>query len=135
MRSRVETTVPASIEKRGARTPARKPSSSGTRLRRLAYDGCNGRLARGRKLFLAHGSQGGELGFDFAGTYTKIIAPRLIEYVFDDRTAAVEFAETPEGVNVRVTFDAETTHPLEQQRGGWQAILDNFARYVKRAKA
>jgi uncharacterized protein YndB with AHSA1/START domain len=70
------------------------------------------------------------MGFDFAGTYTKIIAPRLIEYAFGDRTAAVEFAEMPEGVHVRATFDAETTHPLEQQRGGWQAILDNFARYV-----
>ena len=75
-------------------------------------------------------AKAGSVGFDFAGTYTKIIAPRLIEYAFGDRTGAVEFAETPEGVHVRVTFDAETTHPLEQQRGGWQAILDNFARYV-----
>ena len=73
----------------------------------------------------------GSFGFDFAGTYTKIVAPRLIEYAFGDRTAQVEFAETPKGVNVRVTFDAETTHPIEQQRGGWQAILDNFARYVE----
>jgi uncharacterized protein YndB with AHSA1/START domain len=76
----------------------------------------------------------GSVGFDFAGTYTKIVAPRLIEYAFGDRTAQVEFAETPDGVNVRVTFDAETTHPIEQQRGGWQAILDNFARYVEKSQ-
>ncbi len=31
---------------------------------------------------------------------------------------------------VRVTFDAETTHPEEQQRQGWQAILNNFAKHV-----
>ncbi len=74
----------------------------------------------------------GSMGFDFAGTYTKIVAPKLIEYAFGDRTAKVEFAAAPEGVNVRVTFDAETTHPVEQQRGGWQAILNNFARYVER---
>ncbi|MGA9599557.1 MAG: SRPBCC family protein [Methylocystis sp.] len=76
----------------------------------------------------------GSMGFDFAGTYTKIVAPRLIEYAFGDRTAAVAFAETPQGVHVRVTFDPETTHPIEQQRGGWQAILDNFARYVEKSQ-
>ena len=74
------------------------------------------------------------MGFDFAGTYTKIVAPKLIEYIFGDRTAQVEFADPPKGVNVRVTFDAETTHPLEQQRGGWQAILNNFARYVEKSQ-
>jgi hypothetical protein len=31
-------------------------------------------------------------------------------------------------------FDAETTHSVELQQGGWQAILDNFARHVE-AKA
>ncbi|MBB4363794.1 hypothetical protein GGD65_004839 [Bradyrhizobium sp. CIR18] len=37
----------------------------------------------------------------------------------------------PNGVVVRVGFDGETTHSEEQQRGGWQAILDSFARYVE----
>ncbi len=40
----------------------------------------------------------------------------------------------PDGVGVRVTFDSELTYSIEQQRAGWQAILDNFARYVE-AKA
>jgi len=31
-----------------------------------------------------------------------------------------------------VTFDAETTFPVEQQQQGWQAILENFARYVEK---
>ncbi len=74
----------------------------------------------------------GSMGFDFAGTYTKIVAPRLIEYRFGDRTAVVEFNDAVGGVNVRVTFDAEATHSIEQQRGGWQAILNNFARYVEK---
>lgn len=72
----------------------------------------------------------GSQGFDFAGTYTRIVPNRLIEYVFGDRTGRVEFDETAEGVRVRVTFDAETTFPVEFQRAGWQAILDNFARHV-----
>ena len=73
----------------------------------------------------------GSMGFDFAGVYTKVVAPRLIEYAFGERAARVEFVENPEGVSVRVAFEAETTHPESQQRAGWQAILDNFARYVE----
>ena len=73
----------------------------------------------------------GSMGFDFAGTYTKIVPQALIEYSFGDRTAQVEFTDGPQGVKVRVTFDAETTFPLEQQQQGWQAILERFARYVE----
>jgi PhnB protein len=71
------------------------------------------------------------MGFDFAGTYTKIVKNKLIEYSFGDRTARVEFTQGPQGVSVRVTFDSEQTHPIEQQRQGWQSILDNFARHVE----
>ena len=73
----------------------------------------------------------GSMGFDFAGTYTKIVKHKLIEYAFGDRAAQVEFAAGPEGVKVRVTFDSEQTHSFEQQREGWQAILDNFTRHVE----
>jgi uncharacterized protein YndB with AHSA1/START domain len=73
----------------------------------------------------------GSFGFDFAGTYTKIEQHRLIEYTFGDRSAQVTFDNTAQGVRVQVTFDSESTHSLEQQRAGWQAILDNFRRYVE----
>jgi len=73
----------------------------------------------------------GSMGFDFEGTYTTIIEHKLIEYSFGDRDAQVEFNPEPEGVRARVTFDSEPTHSIEQQRAGWQAILDNFARHVE----
>src|SRR5262245_18231687 len=73
----------------------------------------------------------GSMGFDFAGTYTKIIDQKLIEYAFGDRTAQVTFTPGPKAVAVRVTFDSEQTHTIEQQRHGWEAILNNFARYVE----
>ncbi|KWV54399.1 ATPase [Bradyrhizobium macuxiense] len=73
----------------------------------------------------------GSMGFDFAGIYTKVEEPRLIEYSFGDRTAQVAFAPEGSGVKVQVSFDSEDTHSVEQQRGGWQAILDNFKRYVE----
>jgi len=75
----------------------------------------------------------GSMGFDFAGTYTKVVPQERIEYAFGDRSAQVEFEQKPQGVTVRVTFDGEATHSEEQQRQGWQAILANFARHVERA--
>jgi hypothetical protein len=57
-----------------------------------------------------------------------------LAYRFGDRTATVDFADGPAGVTVTVRFDPETEHPLEMQRFGWQAILDNFARQVSRSR-
>ena len=59
----------------------------------------------------------GSFGFDFAGEYTKVVV--------------VEFSQGVQGVTVTVTFDSESTHSEDQQRTGWQAILDSFARHVK----
>lgn len=73
----------------------------------------------------------GSFGFDFAGEYTKIVPHQLIEYSFGDRVAAVEFIDGAGFVTVTVTFDSEPSHSEEQQRTGWQAILDNFARHVQ----
>ena len=73
----------------------------------------------------------GSMGFDFEGTYTTIETHKLIEYEFGDRHAKVEFTPGKSGVSVRVTFDAEAENPIEMQRDGWQAILDNFKRHVE----
>lgn len=73
----------------------------------------------------------GSFGFDFSGTYTKIVPHELIEFTFGDRTASVEFASGAGGVTVCVAFDPESENPVEEQRQGWQAILDNFARHVE----
>ena len=80
------------------------------------------------------GAKDGSFGFDFAGTYTSIVPQELIEFSFGDRICSVEFLPADGAVSVRVTFDAETQYPVEQQRQGWQAILDRFARHVE-AKA
>lgn len=71
------------------------------------------------------------MGFDFAGTYTNVVKHKLIGYSFGDRAAQVEFSDNPKGVVVRVTFDSEATNSIEQQRAGWQAILNNFTRHVQ----
>ena len=73
----------------------------------------------------------GSAGFDFAGTYVRIVEHELIEYEFWDRVAEVAFAERDGATTVTVTFDPETEHPVELQRAGWQAILDRFAGHVE----
>ena len=76
----------------------------------------------------------GSFGFDFAGTYTKIVPHELIEFSFGDRSATVEFLNTANGINIRETFDAESENSLEQQRSGWQSILNNFSKHVEAQK-
>lgn len=76
----------------------------------------------------------GSFGFNFEGTYAKIVEHKLIEFSFGDRSATVEFLERAGGITVRETFDAETMHSIEQQQEGWQAILNNFKKHVEAKK-
>jgi uncharacterized protein YndB with AHSA1/START domain len=90
-------------------------------------------LKVGGKLLLRIEANNGGMGLDFAATYTQIELNRLIEFrEDDDRMARLEFIETDTGVTIRQTFDAESTHPEDQQRSEWQAVLDRFARHVER---
>jgi uncharacterized protein YndB with AHSA1/START domain len=77
----------------------------------------------------------GSFGFDFEGTYTKVVENSLIEYDFGDRKARVEFNESPDGISIQVSFDSEETHSIEQQRDGWQAILNRFKQHVESKSA
>ena len=49
----------------------------------------------------------------------------------DGRKVTIEFAQTPQGVEVIETFDPEQENTRELQQAGWQAILDNFKKYVE----
>jgi uncharacterized protein YndB with AHSA1/START domain len=74
----------------------------------------------------------GSEGFDFEGTYTRVVPRKTIEYrMGDGREVKIEFAERQGGVLVKETFDTETENTPELQRQGWQAILDRFGRYVE----
>ena len=74
----------------------------------------------------------GSTGFDFTGTYTDVTPHEHLAYVMSDgRKAKVTFAEEGEGTRVVTVFDPETENPHEVQRAGWQAILDNFKKYVE----
>jgi len=70
--------------------------------------------------------------FDFTGAYTVVKQNELLKYdISDGRHVKVKFEDTPNGVKVTETFDPENENPLEVQRSGWQAILDNFKKYTE----
>lgn len=73
----------------------------------------------------------GSEGFDFEGTYDEVIPLQLIAYSFGQRKATVRFTEEGDSSVVTVVFDPEDENPLEMQRAGWQAILDNFKKYAE----
>ncbi|TDO77914.1 uncharacterized protein YndB with AHSA1/START domain [Flavobacterium chryseum] len=89
-------------------------------------------LREGGKFKSTMAAKDGSMSFDFGGEYTLVEKNKAIEYVLEDgRKVAITFKETPNGVEVIESFDPETQNPEEMQRGGWQAILDNFKSYVE----
>ena len=74
----------------------------------------------------------GSFGFDFGGVYDNVKKNELIEYTMGDgRKVKVIFSPSGDQTKIVETFDAEATNPVEMQRGGWQAILDNFKKYTE----
>jgi uncharacterized protein YndB with AHSA1/START domain len=93
-------------------------------------------LREGGKFSSRMEAKDGSQGFDFEGSFTRIVPNKTIAYrMSDGREVIVEFAERAGGVHVSETFDPESENTPELQRQGWQAILDNFKRHVERKVA
>jgi YD repeat-containing protein len=74
----------------------------------------------------------GSMGFDFEGIYNEVIENKLIGYTLGDgRKVKVTFTQSGKKTRITETFEAEDTNPVELQRDGWQAILNNFKRYTE----
>jgi uncharacterized protein YndB with AHSA1/START domain len=74
----------------------------------------------------------GSCGFDFEGVYDEVALNEKIVYtIADGRKVEVSFEENDGETKVTTTFEAETENPIEMQRDGWQAILNNFKKYVE----
>lgn len=73
----------------------------------------------------------GSFGFDFETIYTDIKEGKEFTYEFGGRVVIVQFNNLEKQTEVVVTFDPENENPLEMQKGGWQAILNNFKNYTE----
>lgn len=77
----------------------------------------------------------GSFGFDFGGVYDEVRINEFIAYTLDDgRKVTITFNSQENGTKVIETFEAESTHPIEMQKAGWQAFMDNFKKYSEISK-
>ena len=73
----------------------------------------------------------GSFGFDFEAVYTEITKGKHFTYEFGGRIATVQFKDEGNQTLVTVSFDPESENPVDLQKAGWQAILDNFKKYTE----
>ena len=93
-------------------------------------------LRVGGKFKSTMAAKDGSMSFDFEGEYTLVEQNKVINYVMaDGRKVEVSFEETPIGIYLIESFDPEKVNPEEMQQQGWQAILDNFKKYVENRHA
>lgn len=89
-------------------------------------------LRAGGKFLSRMEAKDGSFGFDFAGIYDEVKTNELISYTLgDDRKVSISFSGNGNTTKIAETFEAESTNPVEMQKGGWQAILDNFKKYTE----
>lgn len=89
-------------------------------------------LRAGGKFFARMEAKDGSMGFDFGGVYDEVEENEYIAYTLgDDRKVEVTFSARGNETEIEETFEAENTNPIEMQKSGWQAILDNFKEYAE----
>ncbi|MCZ7555464.1 MAG: SRPBCC family protein [Bacteroidia bacterium] len=89
-------------------------------------------LRAGGRYFARMEAKDGSYGFDFEAVYDEVIPQEKIAYTMGDgRRATTTFEGLGATTKVTTIFDAEASNPLEMQRAGWQAILDNFKSYCE----
>lgn len=92
-------------------------------------------LRKGGKFLSRMEAKDGSMGFDFGGVYDEVKTNELIEYTMGDgRKVKIIFQENGGVTKVTETFDAESENPVDMQKTGWQAILDNFKKYTEEKK-
>ena len=89
-------------------------------------------LTVGGKFSYRMEAKDGSMGFDFEGKFTSIDENSHIEYALEDgRKVSITFSKVEQGIRIVETFEAEDEHSGEQQKRGWQSILNNFKRHVE----
>lgn len=89
-------------------------------------------LRVGGKFLSRMEAKDGSFGFDFAGVYDEVETNKRIVYTMEDgRKVEIDFIDKGGETGITTVFDAENENPVDMQRDGWQAILDNFIRYAE----
>lgn len=80
----------------------------------------------------AMASKDGQMSFEFAGTYLEVTPMKSYTYGMPDgRQVSVKFQLIDDNVIITENFVPESQNPIEMQRAGWQAILENFKKHLE----
>ncbi len=89
-------------------------------------------LTVGGKHFVRMEAKDGSFGFDFEAVYDEIEKDKFFKYTMSDgRKLSAIFTELNGHTNLKLSFDPDEQYSADMQRKGWQAILDNFKKYVE----
>ncbi len=89
-------------------------------------------LKVGGRLSIRMEAKDGSFGFDFEGVYDKVVTNKQIAYTMSDgRKVETNFTSNGNTTKIVTVFDAEGENPVDMQREGWQAILNNFKNYTE----
>ena len=89
-------------------------------------------FSMGGKFLSRMEAKDGSAGFDFEGIYVEIINNKKIVYkIADGRQVKINFTSVGNETKVLESFEAESLNSNEMQKNGWQAILNNFKKYVE----
>jgi uncharacterized protein YndB with AHSA1/START domain len=89
-------------------------------------------LKIGGKFSSIMAAKDGSFSFDFWGIYDAVETHKLIAYTLGDgRDVTISFSIKGNQTAVTEIFEPEDENTIELQKGGWQAILDNFKKYVE----
>ena len=89
-------------------------------------------LRVGGNYFYRMEAKDGSIGFDCDAVYIEVLLMKKLEYIgLGDRTVTIHFQAEGEKTRIIETFDIENENPVELQKTGWQAILNNFRKYAE----
>ncbi len=90
-------------------------------------------LKVGGKYIARMEAKDGSFGFDFEAIYDEIEPLSKLKYSFSDaREIEIYFESKNDSTDIKIIFDAENENPLDMQREGWQAILNNFKSHAEK---
>lgn len=88
------------------------------------------------KLLIKMAAKDGSFGFDYFGHYAKIEPfKEIVLRLGDNRLVETTFYKEEKGIRIVEVFEIEDQHTIEQEKNGWQAILNNFKAYAESMQA
>lgn len=74
----------------------------------------------------------GSFGFNFKAIYDEVHSQQKLTYTLEDgRKVTTLFEPMDDAVKGTTNFEVESQNPIDKQKAGWQAILNNFKNYTE----